>query len=130
MPDNNTQRWNYFKDDEIVGLETELVAMLDKARHRSGVPYLITDGKRDGQGKQDRNAVNNSAHLTGHAVDLRCQTSNILFKMLDGLYFAGFKRIGVYYATDKNTGKSYPTHIHVDNDLTKPQDVFWITEEK
>lgn len=119
--------WNYFKPKEVEGLDNELVAMLDKARHLSKIPYVITDGLRTGQGKQDRNAVSNSAHLTGHAVDLRCRDYQSLWKILFGLYSAGFKRIGVYFA--KSDGKWLPVHIHVDNDLTKDQEVLWLTEE-
>lgn len=120
--------WNYFKDWEVKGLDIELVAMLDKARHRTGLPYVITDGLRTGAGTIDRNAVNNSAHLSGNAVDLRCPNYRCLWKMLDGLFFAGFKRIGVYFSLE--TGKPVPTHVHVDNDLTKDQEVLWLTIEK
>lgn len=119
--------WNYFKDSEVEGLDIELVAMIDKARHLSKIPYIITDGRRSGLGKQDRNAVNNSAHLTGHAVDLRCQDYQALWRMLSGLFASGFKRIGVYLK--KQNDKWLPTHIHVDNDLTKDQEVLWLTEE-
>lgn len=128
MPNDTGRKWNYFSESEIAGLDTELVAMLDKARHRSGMPYKITDGLRSGLGNQDRNAVNNSAHLTGHAVDLDCNDSRTLWKILDGLLSVGFKRIGIYYKTEN--GKSSPTHIHVDIDSTKPQEVVWLTEEK
>lgn len=120
--------WNYFKDSEVMGLDVELVAMLDKARHRSGVPYKITSGKREPATNTDPNAVQDSAHLTGHAVDLDCNDPLALWKMLDGLLFAGFKRIGVYLTIAGPKGT--PTHIHVDNDLTKPQEVVWLTVEK
>lgn len=119
--------WNYFKDAEVVGLDNELVAKLDQARHLAGVPFIITDGKRDGAGKQDRNAVNNSAHLAGLAVDLRCRDSRTLAKMLAALYTVGFNRVGIYHK--KIDGKSKPTHIHVDVDKTKDQEVTWLTEE-
>lgn len=119
--------WNYFTDEEIKGLDTELVAKLDQARHKAGIPFFITDGLRSGTGKQDRNAVNNSAHLAGLAVDLRCQDSRSLSKMLNGLISAGFKRIGIYFK--KVNGKQKPTHIHVDTDNSKDQDVVWLTDE-
>jgi uncharacterized protein YcbK (DUF882 family) len=128
MPNDVNRKWNFFSDDEVKGLDLELTAMLDKSRHRSGIPYKITDGLRSGLGKQDRNAVNNSAHLTGHAVDLDCNDSRSLWKMLDGLISVGFKRIGIYYKTVE--GKVYPTHIHVDISPTLPQEVAWLTEEK
>lgn len=123
--------WNYFNDQSdplIVGVDPEVTSMLDVARHRSGCAYVITDGKRTGAGAQDRNAVNNSAHLSGLAYDIRCRDSRTLWKMLDGLFFAGFKRIGVYFKLVN--GKPVPTHIHVDKDLTKDQEVLWLTVEQ
>ena len=38
--------YKYFRDEEIKNLDLEFVAMLDKARHVSGVPYTITSGYR------------------------------------------------------------------------------------
>ena len=130
----NAGKWNFFLDKEVVGLDTELIAMLDMARHKTkgpsfptGIPFIITDGKRDGTGKKDRNAVNNSAHLTGNAVDLRCRDYRSLSVMLAALTAAGFRRIGIYFKIVN--GKPKPTHVHVDNDPTKDQDVTWLTEE-
>jgi len=120
--------WNYFTDEEVKGLDIELLAMLDKARHRAGTEFIITDGLRTTATNTDPNAVPDSAHLTGHAVDLRCLGSRYLWKMLDGLFAAGFKRIGIYL--DITDGKAHPTHIHVDNDLTKDQEVVWLTVEQ
>lgn len=120
--------WNYFKDSEVVGLDNELVAMLDKARHKAGTPFTITDGLRTPATNTDPNAVQDSAHLTGHAVDLRCEGSRYLWKMLDGLFSAGFKRIGIYFQIVE--GRVRTTHVHVDNDLTKDPEVVWLTVEK
>lgn len=120
--------WNYFKDAEVAGLDNELVAKLDQARHRAGIPFFITDGLRTPATNTDPNAVQDSAHLTGHAVDLRCHDAPSLWKMLDGLFAAGFKRIGVYLKI--SDGKGVPTHLHVDNDSTKPQEVVWLTVEQ
>lgn len=120
--------WNYFKDVEVVGLDNELVAKLDQARHIAGIPFTITDGKRTAAGNTDRNAVNNSAHLAGLAVDLRCRDSRSLSKMLRALYQVGFDRVGIYFSTVD--GKTKPTHLHVDVDKTKDADVAWLTAEK
>lgn len=122
------KNFTYFKDSEIVGLDTELIAKLDQARHRSDIPFVITDGLRTADTNTDLNSVKNSAHLTGNAVDLRCHDFHSLWRMLDGLFFAGFKRIGVYI--ENADGKFFPTHVHVDNDLSKPQEVVWLTVEK
>jgi hypothetical protein len=47
--------------------------------------------------------------------------------MLAALYAVGFKRVGIYFA--QIDGKQTPTHIHVDVDTTKDQDVAWLTKE-
>lgn len=120
-------KWNYFTEAEVKDLDLELVAKLDQARHLAGIPFVITDGRRYGTGKADRNAVNNSAHLSGLAVDLRCRDSRALAKMLTALSQVGFRRIGIYVKSE--AGKKKPTHVHADVDATKDQDVAWVTEE-
>lgn len=123
-----TTTWKYFKPEEVVGLDNELVAKLDQARHLAGIPFTITDGKRTAAGNTDRNAVNNSAHLAGLAVDLACFDSTMLSKMSVALYAVGFRRVGIYFRT--SGGQTRPTHIHVDVDTTKAQDVTWLTLEQ
>lgn len=120
--------FTYFKDGEIVGLDTELVAMLDRARHRADIPFVITDGLRTPETNTDPNAVMDSAHLKGLAVDLRCRDSRSLWRIVEALMSVGFKRIGLYFSVDE--GVASPTHLHIDTDLTKPQEVFWLTVEK
>ncbi len=121
-------QFNYFSDEEIKGLDTELVAMLDVARHKAGIPFVITDGLRTPATNTDPNAVKDSAHLKGLAVDLRCRDYQSLWKILDGLFSSGFKRMGIYFR--KVEGKTVPTHIHCDIAKDgKPQEVLWITGE-
>jgi len=108
-------RFTYFSDDETKGLDDELCAMLDRARALAGVPFIITCGLRT----QEQNAalpesVKDSAHLTGHAVDLATADSWVRFNMLRGLILAGFTRIGIYQ-----------NHIHADNSVVLPQKVCW-----
>ena len=106
--------WTYFKDAEVVGLDTELVAMLDRARHIAEVPFIITSGKRTIEENQAAGGVLDSSHLKGLAVDLRCQDSTRRWAMLDALFKVGFKRLGIY-----------PAHLHVDLDPTKDSQVAW-----
>lgn len=107
--------WKYFKDEEVLGLDKELVSKLDSARHVAGVPFRITSGKRTAEENQLAGGVQDSAHETGLAVDLRVPDGTSRFLMVSALLQAGFKRIGVY---DK--------HIHVDIDASKPQNVLWV----
>lgn len=108
-------KWTYFKDEEVAGLDKELVSKLDSARHVAGVPFTITSGKRTLEENQNAGGVQDSAHETGLAVDLRVPDGTSRFLMVSALLQAGFKRMGVY---DK--------HIHVDIDASKPQNVLWV----
>lgn len=108
-------RLTYFSDDEVKGLDLELCAMLDRARGLAGKPFIITCGLRT-QAENDAlpESVKDSAHLTGNAVDLACNDSQLRYAMIRGLILAGFNRIGIYSA-----------HIHADNSPTLPANVCW-----
>ena len=111
-------KYTYFSDKEADGLNPDLMAMLDIARGKAGVPFFITSGLRTAEQNSGlQNAVSDSSHLTGHAVDLLCTDSVTRFAMLSGLLEAGFNRLGIY----KN-------HIHCDNDPSKDPKVCWYVE--
>lgn len=105
---------SYFTDSEVAGLDKELVAMLEMARHIAGVPFFITSGLRTIESNLAVGGMLDSAHLRGLAVDLRCHTSRDRYFMLKGLFMAGFTRIEI--ATK---------HIHVDRS-DKDQYVCWL----
>lgn len=110
--------YTYFSDDEVKGLDLELCAMLDRARGLSGCPYIITRGfSTPEENAALPESVKDSAHLTGHGVDLACNDSSVRYSMLRGLILAGFNRIGIYSA-----------HIHADNSPTLPQGVCWYVQ--
>jgi zinc D-Ala-D-Ala carboxypeptidase len=115
MPMN--KRWRFFEEKEVEGLDPELVAKLDWARGRSGVPFTITSGFRSPEQNERVMGVDGSAHTKGLAVDLRVPDSSSRYKMVNALLLVGFKRIGVYTA-----------HIHIDLDASLPQEVLWIGE--
>ena len=110
--------YTYFSDAEVAGLDKELCAMLDVARGKANVPFIITCGFRTpAQNAALSESVSDSAHLTGHAVDLACSDDPTRYAMLQGLLAAGFTRIGIYSA-----------HLHADNDSTKPPNVIWYVQ--
>ena len=111
-------QYHYFNDEESLNQDPELMAMLDMARGKAGIPFDITCGFRTPeQNAKLANSVSDSAHLTGHAVDMACDDATERFKMVKALLDVGFTRIGIYAA-----------HIHADNDSTKPQGVMWYVE--
>jgi hypothetical protein len=108
-------KYEFFADSELVGLDDGLCQMLSVARGKANVPFVITCGLRTvAQNAALAESVSDSAHLTGHAVDLACADSPTRYAMLAGLLAAGFTRIGIYSA-----------HLHADNDTTKPPNVIW-----
>lgn len=118
-------QYHYFTDAEVVGLDKELCAMLDLARDKAGVPFVITSGLRTAdQNSALSGAVSDSAHLKGLAVDLEVSgDDHALNRMMYGLDLAGFCRIGLYFSIEGST--LMPRHIHVDVDTSKPQQVTW-----
>ena len=107
--------YKYFKEFEIKNLEPELVSMLDEAREIAGVPFIITSGFRNSIKNKEVGGVENSAHLSGLAVDIQCLDSADRFDILRGLLGAKFQRIGVYN-----------NHIHADIDYSKPFPVLFL----
>lgn len=113
--------WKYFKAEEVEGLESEFVAKLEKARHIAGVPFIITSGKRSEVDNATVGGVQDSAHLSGRGVDLRSRDSHTHFKIVEGAILAGIRRIGVY-----RNQEGSPSHIHLDDDASLPQEVLWL----
>lgn len=106
----------WFNDKSAEGLNEDLISKLDQARDYAGIPFIITSGLRTPEtNKSLTGAVEDSAHLSGMAVDLRIYTTVARFKIVKALLDVGFNRIGIY---DK--------HIHCDIDKEKPQNVIWI----
>jgi uncharacterized protein YcbK (DUF882 family) len=114
------ERWNsvqykYFTPEEVQGLDEQFVARLEIAREKAGIPFIITSGLRTPtQNESLPNAVSDSSHLTGHAVDLAVAESQARYTTIKSLLDAGFNRLGIYSA-----------HVHVDDDGTKPPNCIW-----
>lgn len=107
--------FKYFKENEVKGLEIELILMLDKARDEAGIPFVITSGLRSEEENKRVGGVTDSAHLKGLAVDLRCNNDKERFYIVRALIKTGFQRIEI--AKD---------HIHTDIDKTKKQCIMWL----
>lgn len=111
-------KYQHFQDNEVEGLDETFVQKLDQARGLSGVPFIITSGLRSPSENQSiPNAVQDSAHLSGLAVDLAVADSQSRFLVVKALLDCGFNRIGIYSA-----------HVHVDDSKTLPPNVMWYVE--
>ena len=117
---------NYFKDWEFSckcncgknNMQYETKLMLDVARWKADVEFVINSGCRCEEHNKRVKGSPNSSHLKGLAVDIRYRDEKERFKIIEGLLYAGFKRIGI--------GGDY---IHADNDKSKTAGVIWLYDE-
>ena len=89
-------------------ISPELVAMLQRARTESGVPFVINSGYRCNKHNKEIKGSKKSSHLNGLAVDIRCRDNQERDRILTGLFAANFHRIGIA-----------DTFIHADIDYSK-----------
>lgn len=126
--------YHYFSDDEVAKwqLDPELWAMLDMARDKAGVPFIITSGKRSpDQNACLHGAVADSSHLKGLGVDIATGDDHTANRIVYGLCVAGLgSRRGEYFMRDPgNASALVHHHIHVDCDPSLPQQVTWALYE-
>jgi zinc D-Ala-D-Ala carboxypeptidase len=121
---NKPSNFRYFKLSEFDSpdapgsgekfMDRDFVALLDRIRHRAGIPFRILSGYRTPAHNAKVKGVVNSAHIKGMAADIRALTTEDKKKIASAAAKEGIKRIG--------WGSTF---IHLDNDPTKPQNVVW-----
>lgn len=115
----------YFKEAEFArcspackmsDLSDTLLHKLDAARELCGFPFIVNSAYRTVEYEKSKGRKGTSSHTKGLAVDLRCGSSYIRFRMVQALVQVGFCRIGLY-----------PTFIHADLDDSKVSAI-WLDE--
>lgn len=91
------------------------IAKLEKLRDACKMPLVIHSGYRTHAHNDKVGGVDASSHTLGHAVDIRALSSAAKFTIVEAATRLGFRRIGIG-----------PNFIHLDDDITKPQDVLWL----
>ena len=90
-----------------------IIEMLDQVREEYGKPIRISSGYRTEEANLKVGGVKNSSHLKGLAVDVKVKNSKERYELLN-ILTKYFYRIGI--------GQNF---IHIDIDLSKPQNVIW-----
>ena len=112
-------RISEFDSPDIKGsgeeMKTNFLKKLQEARTLAGIPFSINSGYRTKRHNKKVGGTPNSSHLKGLACDIACNSSTERALIMSSLIKVGFKRIGIG-----------STFIHVDLDLDKPQNVFWL----
>ena len=101
-------------------ISQELLTLLDKAREKANMPFLLSSGCRCEDHNEHEKGSKNSSHITtntkrGTAVDIAITSSHARFTILKALLDVGFNRVGIA-----------KTFIHVDVDTTKAPAVSWV----
>lgn len=94
----------------------KLIGTLNNAQVIYGEPITISSGSRCPKHNAAVGGVPSSAHVTGEAVDIKCETSSRRFRLISALLSAGFNRIGISFKSG---------FIHADVSETLPQRVIW-----
>lgn len=97
---------NQTKDNEV------LMNMLEFARIKAGVPFVITSWYRC---EKHEESIKNptSSHIKGKAVDIAFRDNIHKFKILKALLDVGFERVGI-------NDKLKFLHCDIDLDKTRP----------
>lgn len=94
-------------------MDEKLLRMLDDLREKAGIPIVLSSAYRcRAHNESLLEAVEDSAHTKGKAVDIKCRDSGTRFKILKAAFEVGFRRI-----------EPRETWVHLDVDESKPQDV-------
>lgn len=114
----------YFKPQEFdspdlpgssSNMNIEFIQMLDKIRHNCGFSFQVNSGYRTREHNYKVAKVEQSAHTLGLAADIGCDDSSRRFKIIKVAIQHEMRRIGI--------GKTF---VHLDMDLSKPQEVVWL----
>lgn len=96
-------------------MSPDFVRKLDCLREAVKTPLFIHSGYRTPEHNASVGGVDSSAHESGHAADIAALSSGAKFAILEAALRIGFRRVGIG-----------STFVHIDDDITKPQDVVWL----
>lgn len=95
-------------------MDQEFLDMLDEARSRAGIPFVITSGYRTESHSYAVGSNASSSHCKGCAADIAAGTSRDRFLIVTALLEVGIDRLGI--------GEDF---IHCDIDWEKSANVIW-----
>ena len=97
------------------GIRDELVTALERIRVFYGRPMVVSSGVRCEAHNAASGGKPGSAHVRGLAADIVCASARDRMELIRIAMSQGVSRIGV--------GKDF---VHLDIDVTLPQDVLWL----
>lgn len=104
----------YLKEGKI-DMDSVLLYKLTLMQNLMGYNLKINSGYRNHSRNAQAGGVENSAHITKDAVDIRCLDSRYRYELVRQAILSGFNRIGIH-----------SRFIHLDVDTSKQQNVIWL----
>lgn len=101
--------------DSGLWMDEALMRRLDALRDKLGYPLVVSSGFRSRRHNLKVGGAPDSAHCLGLAVDLLCGSDDRRYSLISSALALGFTRVGIY-----------PSHLHLDLRLDKPQQVIWV----
>lgn len=94
---------NYFKPEEFAckcgcgkkEMQPKFMEKLNYARHKAGIPFIVTSGLRCLTHNEAEGGEENSEHLWGEGADIKATDGYTRWKVVDAAMAAGIRRIGV-----------------------------------
>ena len=103
----------------IESMQPDTLELLDACREFANVPFVISSSIRCVAHNNAVGGADRSAHITGHAVDVRAIDSNTRHRILSAAFRLKVPRIGIA-----------KTFIHLDNSPHLAADVVWLYGSK
>ena len=116
----------YFKNSEFdqpgspgswINMDLNLLILIDKIRHRCGIPLKINSAYRDPEYNKSIKGVDGSTHCEGKALDISAKDSRSRYLILEAAIHFGIRRIGI--------ANSF-IHIDISEASNKPAKVAWL----
>ena len=95
-------------------MDEGFLALMDRVRELAGIPLVVSCAYRSKSWELQHGRSGSSAHCKGKAMDIRCNTSQNRYRIVNAALKCGIRRIGI--------GQTF---IHLDNDTSLPQNVIW-----
>lgn len=95
-------------------ISRKLVNILQTMRYELAQPIIINSGFRSIKHNKVVNGVPNSDHLRGTAVDIKCDSLNYKYQIVQLALKLNIRKVGVY-----------TNHVHLSIDLTGSSPVLW-----
>jgi uncharacterized protein YcbK (DUF882 family) len=96
-------------------MDPQFLLLLEEVREEAGIPFRVNSGYRTVARNKLDGGKPKSAHRKGKAADIDAQTNRARFKIVRAALTKDVRRIGI--------GKTF---VHLDNDISLPQEVVWL----